>query len=181
MLVSPLQWDGSPGCEGIFVNSAYCSQHLLTVCHPPSMQGQKHWKMTSWIKTWIRFILNLLGEVMSGLLIWQAIQSFQKRFALLKESHFSKELGRPVSYLLRVCTRACVENQATSREGIHPEITSKGWLSLPSWDRKLLQFGHVSSLKEIHFQVWSSEVSEQITRGFTVIPGLLPNEIKVIW
>lgn len=73
------------------------------------------------------FVLDLLCEVMSGLLFWQAVQALQRRMAVLKASHLSEELGRLISHSLRVCSRACAGNQADSVEGIHLKITSKGW------------------------------------------------------
>lgn len=127
MLVSPVQCDRSPAVEGSLL-----TQHVVhSICSPFVTHHQCKFRsikeMTSWIKMWIRFILNLLHEAMSVVLIWQAAQSFQKRLASLKASQFSKELGRLISHSLRVCTRAYIENQTTSREGIPPKITSKGW------------------------------------------------------
>lgn len=123
MLLSHVQCDRSPGWEWVLL-----AQHIVRCIWSPFVisASSEAYKMTSWINTCIRFILSLLSEVMSVLLIWQAIQSFQKRLAPLKESHFSKELGRLILHSLRVCTRACAENQTTSRGGTHPEITSKG-------------------------------------------------------
>lgn len=75
---------------------------------------------------YMRFILNLLCEVMSALLLWQAVQALQRRMAVLKTSHLSEELGRLISYLLGVCSRACAGKAAGTVGGIHPKITPKG-------------------------------------------------------
>lgn len=74
----------------------------------------------------MRFILNLLREVMSGLLLWQAVQALRRRMAVPKAPHLSEELGRLISHSLRACSRACAGNQTGAGEGIHPKITSKG-------------------------------------------------------
>lgn len=130
---------------------------------------------------YMRFILNLLCEVMSGLLLWQAVQALQRRMAVLKAPPLSEELGRLISHSLRVCSRACAGNQTGTGEGIHPKITSKGWACQGPAEIGNLHLGSDPSVKETHFQVWDSEESEQTARGFTVIiPGLLPDDRKVV-
>lgn len=114
------------------MNSAYFSLQLSPICLQRWCSSETY-KMSSWINTWVWFILSLSDECFTYLAAY--IQSFQ--VSLLERISLFKGTWQTTISLTDSLHKSLCWNQTTSREGTQPEIASKGWAyqcSPPIWE-----------------------------------------------